>query len=490
MSGKITALLLALMLTAGMLVSCGGSADTAETTTAAANEISDTAETTTAQLTDSLPERDFGGKDFIFVTRDTASSWLNPIIAAESLNGEVLNDAVFTRNRSVEERFNVSIIQNSKPSGDRDGLTRNAILAGDSGLFDVVLITDRTALVFAQEGLLIPWSELTYIDLDMPWWSQTLNEQLSIAGNMYFAYGDFNLIPYDYTHMLIYNKQMGGNLGLELPYSLVLGNKWTYDVYAEYAVAALADLNGDGKMDGNDSFGLLSQAKHVLPCFWISADVLSVTKDADDLPVFDLSGDEQFFNVIEKIFIITYDNGTWNADKGTNNTSTDNENKFIAGQGLFLDSTFNNVKRLRNMDADFSILPYPMWDEAQDGCRSRVEGGDLPMVTVINDDLDLTAYMLEALSCESWKTTIPAYYEIALKGKNTRDAESEEMMDIIYNNRVYDLGDTYWCNQLRDGIFLQMFQSNDRDLASKIAGVQNTMDNEIKKTVDAFASLG
>jgi len=64
------------------------------------------------------------------------------------------------------------------------------------------------------------------------------------------------------------------------------------------------------------------------------------------------------------------------------------------------------------------------------------------------------------------------------------------MMDIIYNNRVYDLGDTYWCNQLRDGIFLQMFQSNDRDLASKIAGVQNTMDNEIKKTVDAFASLG
>ena len=35
----------------------------------------------------------------------------------------------------------------------------------------------------------------------------------------------------------------------------------------------------------------------------------------------------------------------------------------------------------------------------------------------------------------------PAYYETALKGKALRDIESEEMLDIIFANRVFDLGD-------------------------------------------------
>ena len=35
----------------------------------------------------------------------------------------------------------------------------------------------------------------------------------------------------------------------------------------------------------------------------------------------------------------------------------------------------------------------------------------------------------------------PRNYETALKGKALRDMESEEMLDIIFDNRVFDLGD-------------------------------------------------
>ena len=101
----------------------------------------------------------------------------------------------------------------------------------------------------------------------------------------------------------------------------------------------------------------------------------------------------------------------------------------------------------------------------------------------------MTGAVLEALSYESRQTVIPAYYEIALKGKYARDPESVEMLDLIFAGRIYDLGDTYWCTILRDGIFQDMFKKNNRDYASIVAGVKPQIESEIEKTVDAFAAL-
>ena len=114
------------------------------------------------------------------------------------------------------------------------------------------------------------------------------------------------------------------------------------------------------------------------------------------------------------------------------------------------------------------------------------------MVTIIpktNNKLEMTGAVLEALAYESRETVIPAYYDIALKGKYARDPESVEMLDLIFAGRIYDLGDTYWCSTLRDGIFQDMFKANDRDYSSIIAGVKPKIESEIQKTVEAFAQL-
>ena len=94
--------------------------------------------------------------------------------------------------------------------------------------------------------------------------------------------------------------------------------------------------------------------------------------------------------------------------------------------------------------------------------------------------------ILEALACESYKSVVPAYYEIALKTKYTRDEDSARMLDIIFENRVFDLGDTIWCTELRDGVFEGMFMNNDRALSSKFASMQTTMDEKLAKTIEAF----
>ena len=94
--------------------------------------------------------------------------------------------------------------------------------------------------------------------------------------------------------------------------------------------------------------------------------------------------------------------------------------------------------------------------------------------------------VIEAMSCESYNCVIPAYYEVSLKNKHARDEESADMLDIIFANRVMDLGDSIWCSKLRDNIFVSMFSNDDRNLVSRLEKVETQMQKEISKMLAAL----
>jgi hypothetical protein len=64
-------------------------------------------------------------------------------------------------------------------------------------------------------------------------------------------------------------------------------------------------------------------------------------------------------------------------------------------------------------------------------------------VPVGQEDLSRTGSILEAMAAESMFTLKPAYYDIALKGKYIRDEDSEDMLDLIFDSKIYDLGWLY-----------------------------------------------
>lgn len=92
-------MMLCLSLIAVSAVSCAGGSDqtpieTQQTTT----------EPVVTEEVIPLPEADFGAADFKILT--AAEQWQDFYIADET--GDAINDAVFKRNRSVEERYNVT----------------------------------------------------------------------------------------------------------------------------------------------------------------------------------------------------------------------------------------------------------------------------------------------------------------------------------------------------------------------------------------------
>jgi len=117
---------------------------------------------------------------------------------------------------------------------------------------------------------------------------------------------------------------------------------------------------------------------------------------------------------------------------------------FINNQTLFFSSNIHSAVSLRSMETDFGIIPLPKYDENQSGYHTYVYPPPVMIVPVTTVDLNRTGMILEALCYESTDTVLKAYYDDLLKTKISRDDESEGMLDIIFQNRIYSVTDIFY----------------------------------------------
>jgi hypothetical protein len=143
------------------------------------------------------------------------------------------------------------------------------------------------------------------------------------------------------------------------------------------------------------------------------------------------------------------------------------------------------------MDSDFGILPLPKYDERQENYRSLVNpytGVMLGIPKSVND-LDRTGMILEAISAESRYTLQPAYYDMNLKIKNTRDTDSEAMLDIIYDTRytLYDIAEIYNFGDFVGTIRRVPTHDGNANYASQFEKFEAKMQKDIDKTIENYA---
>ena len=478
------------LLTAALLLSasCGEASVDGKTTTpdSSGDDIkeSDSAATET-ELSDDLGKYDFGGRTFSIYTRTTPLFY--PYLDRQEATGDTIDDAVYNRNRKLEERFNFSFDEQYYDyTVEGNDAPRKLLLAGDD---TYQLYVGRCVHMFnyASEGYFYKIDDLTAINAEKPYWNSQLYDNLSIGNAHYFAVGDFNISAFDFTHVLLFNKKMIDDLNLGDIYSTVLDGKWTFDRFGEMSRAAVSDVNGDFVMDENDQYGYTSLGKQVLPGFWIAGGALSMKKDDGQL-VYTAPTDQKFIDVCQKVFEITWNDNIWHRVPITVDREEEMQ-MFCDGKALFTDSSCFQISLTRDAATDFGIIPYPKYDETQDKYYSRIEGCELFGVPLTNTDPELTSVILEAMACESRKIVIPAYYEVALKVKFTRDEESSKMLDIAFENRVFDYGDTILCEEFRDGVMRQAFAKDNRDIVSTLTKVQNKVEKKLGTLNDAFGTL-
>ena len=468
-------LLLSLIMT---VLSCGD--QTGNKTGGDTTDAGTTAEETTAKDMSGVCEIPddvrFDGETFTFAIYENANT--NNHMVTDEENGDTQNDAMYKRQRMTEERFGITLQE--VVYDDNASKFRAPILSGDSD-YNIANVRCTDALSFWQEGIIIPTSELPYIDLEKTYWNKDFNESLTLVGQQYIAIGDMLTSTLDLTYALTFNKKLAEDYNVGDIYALVRDGKWTYDAMLSMMKLVTTDLNGDTKMDENDCYGYAAHPKQVLPDFWISAGEMVIKKDADGIPYLAV-GEERFIDVFNKIFDITYGAETYYKPSDALFDVPESCIKlFSNNQSLFMDASFYYIQQLRSMETDFGIIPYPKFDEEQERYYSRVSYYNAPIVPVTNQNAEFTGALLEYFNYASSLTVIPAYRDTVLYGKVIRDEESSDMLDIIFDARVVDIGDTTLCGEIRDGTFSVMFSNENNNLSSKIPNMQTVVDKFVSK---------
>ena len=203
-----SALLCALML-ASLAAACGEAPDApsaASTTAAQAENTPAPEETTEPEIMTAVPDDlDFGGKECRVLGWENTS--YNTQLIADQMNGEVLNDAIYGRTMKVEEMLGIKVVETRE--NQPTPIIQKLIAAGEDA-YDIMFTVDRDALTIAQAGNIVPITSLPYIDVTREYWSQSINEDISMLNRLYFSYGDFNLSGYEGVNTLMFNKTMSG----------------------------------------------------------------------------------------------------------------------------------------------------------------------------------------------------------------------------------------------------------------------------------------
>lgn len=489
------AMLLGCLLAVSALASCG-SGDTGSVDTAADTASGTTvpAETESTRLMPDLPEADYGG--YVFrVGHWEHTGWESRAchdIYAEAENGDTINDAVYTRNLEVFEKYNFSITLENVLFDALVTRVKNAVSAGDD-VYDLAYLRLYEQKNLVSGGYFIDFNTIPNIDLSMPWWDQGCVESLTVDGKLYLAASSINISDENATASILFNKQIAANNDLEDPYQLVRDGKWTMDKMREMYSDVSADVNGDGQMDGDDLWGFLG-GTDVAPCFYIGSGGTVVSRDKDG-GLYDSMGSDKNFAIVEKVQeIMTDEANFYNHHLGTQALKSTDDNQyrdlFSDGHGLFFWSRLDEVTTLRGMETDFGILPTPKFDEAQENYISFVSQHIMGLMSIPNtaSDLARTGTILEALAAESYYTLTPAYYDVALKSKASRDDESAEMLDLIFANRIYDLGEYFNFGGIFDAINT-VCQNESKGIASEYEKKATAFTKALDKWVEEIEAL-
>ncbi|MCI8388497.1 MAG: hypothetical protein HFE63_08555 [Clostridiales bacterium] len=342
-----------------------------------------------------------------------------------------MNDAIYDRNTKIAERFNVNL--NILSLTDDSNLWNTALqndVMSNSGEYDVVMPDYWWGC--ETKGLFLNMLDYDVLELDQPWWCAGWNDNATVYGQLYNAVGSLVLDTISNLEVIFFNKELIDSLNLEDPYKLVNDHKWTIDKLNEMADAALADLNGDQTYSLETdrlgySFGL-----HAGRAILVSAGMQLATTTADGSYEYNFIND-RFISMHERVYKLINE-----TESVHYSTSGEEVQAFMNDRLLFLGGALELTDALREMASDYGIVPCPMFNEQQENYITASLGVIYMAIPLSAKDPEMSAVMLEALNAESYKSVNEAYYNVALKGKYSRDDETGIMLDLISNSAFFD----------------------------------------------------
>lgn len=269
-------------------------------------------------------------------------------------------------------------------------------------------------------------------------------------------------------------------------------NEWTIDKVYE-----MAKKYGSQDSVANDwengHFGLCAQTYDGLSSM-AGFNERMIIKNSDDLLIFNMKS-ESIVTKFQKVYDLLTDRTTTIVAEIVDSWKNDPYSKvntvFFENRALFQYQLVQFVNELAQYKVNFGIVPMPKYDQSQDNYCSTAKVyfsrfASIP-INIDSDQLELAAYTLQLLAYYGKQYLTPAYYDVTIKSQKTQDPESEEMLDLIFANRIYDIAAAY---NFSDALYIytNILINSSNSLVSSVARSESKINAAIEETVAAFES--
>ena len=478
---KITAIIL---IAAMLFIACGKTVPNEEpdtkADTAAAETEAETEDPIAARtLQDSVPEMDFDGVDFRVLAQGNLTNNFEHDVP--ELTGDAMNDAIYNRNKVIEDRFNIHIPEPALMNHNEAATRARAVVRSGEDTYDLMLGQMEESGKVAIEGNFKNIYDMPYVDLTKPWYTKSLAQDGvgTINGRAYMIVSDLNYTYAGQTWAMVYDKDVASDYGITNIYDIVTDGKWTIDKLYELTKDIYIDANANNQRDEDDYYGLFYSADGCSLAADIYAMGVRTTEIADQELKFVLNT-EKSVSVFEKINQLQRNIGTCDVPGASMLTI------FPKGRSLFANAQLRHCyDDFREFENTYAIIPLPKWEEAQSEYYTVADAGcNITAVLITAQNDEMIGAMIEALSAESWRTVIPTYINVALGQKAARDPQSREMVDLVLNSRYMDFAYLYdgwegWTFRLTS--FLQ-----EGAFASTYAKTENAVMKYYTSAMEAF----
>lgn len=471
--------LISLFILSSMLLSissCSGSVEDEDTSSA--DSSSSYVETTDNRLSDELEDKSFGGAEFPILT----TSWYNAAdyIYAETQNGDVMNDAIYSSITYVEERFDVDITVAADQNFDAVASTIHKLVMAGDNTYKLFYNHDLKTVSNALSGDFLDIRSLPCVNFSKPWWNGT-SESFTIGGKLYFTGNCLALSGIFMNYVLAVNKELAENYKIDTPYDSVVDGDWYLDDLIGLIKDFPNDLDGNGTIDDGDLHGFVTSYYGHLG---MQSDLVGtvITKDKDGMLSF-VDSTERIVGITEKVSqLLSHGTDKYGA---TNDYGVD---LFKENKAIFMFCEMRNLyTQVRETDIVYGILPFPKYDETQKEYRSS--GCDIYWAVPLtaSDDAEMIGTVVEALSCKNYNDVVPKIWELVLGRKLADSEEDTAMFNVIRDVQYVDIGYAFSgvSSKLTDLVFLTNNCDSDNVVSyieSRRESVTETI-NDINQTI-------
>lgn len=425
---RVITILLALL----MLLSCVACGENAETPDETVTHASSEAET---EFFPDVPRNKYN-ETFRMIGFNQPGDWYY----AEERTNNVLNDAIYEMNVTIEDYLGVDIeyeqITSVSTGGEVFDKVRPHMLAGDDVYQLCILHPYYSYNSFIGGNFAYDFYQFNnngYTDFEQKYWNKTVIDSLAINGHAFIALGDLC----SYTLNVLYaNKTLLERVNREMPYDMVKNGGWTMDEFFAMTKDLYIDNDGDGKRNNNDVYGFASMWDANGSAFLQAADIFVVRRNDQDQFELCMNEGDRLVDFYDKLF-------EWSKDESVYIWSYGNKNNtsvivpFLSGRSYFtLDSLGTTYLEA---EFDVGVLPLPKFDVNQENYQHVNWGNNIVVPSTIKNEA-MVGQVIELMAYYTSTIVHEAYYDTVLQYRVSNSPEDREMVQLIYSTVVYDPG--------------------------------------------------